>query len=201
MRTLYVDTAISDRWVFQPADTPDEQQPHLTRLAWLLEEADGASINRTACHLVRLPPNALLSPDHAHEVGIFGHHLQQSGRSLSGVLTEFAEALGEADLIVGFNLSLQRKVLERSFRYLGWPARPWPQQVCAMISATPIVQVPRKDRRGGYQWPSFAATCERFGIRLPPPARPEDDGNHRLHAVRLFYSNIRRYQDTSPSAQ
>lgn len=195
MSTLYVDTATSDRWRFprggKPA--PDEEQPFMVRLAWLLEAADGNTVRET-CHLVKLPPGLRMAGEAAHHTGIYDHHLQ-GGRAMAAynVLTEFAEALGEAKLIVAHSWQFHKQVLERSMRYVGMPAREWPPGVCAMIKATNIVQIPDQRPGGKWKWPSFSQCCERFlGHDMQVSQDPVGDGIERVRAVRLFYSNIKR---------
>lgn len=195
---LYIDTATSDRWAFprkgEPA--PDEVQPHMVRLAWLLEADDGSTI-RDACHLIRLPQGLVIKGEAAHHTGVYDHFLHERGLGLASVATEFAEALGELceahGRIVAHSWAFHRQVLERSFRYVGLPAREWPDATCAMIKATDIVQIPRETPGGGYKWPSFDQCCTRFlGAPLRLTQDPVADGLQRVLAVRTFFSNIRR---------
>lgn len=200
---LYIDTATSDRWLFpvKGMPRPDNEQPHMVRLAWLLESEDG-STEREACHLIRMPQGQRMAGEAQHHTGIYDHHLQERGKGMFDVLSEFAEALGELQYgvhvrmpscIVAHSWAFHRQVLERSFRYVGMPAREWPLAVCAMIKATDIVQIPKQAPGGGYKWPSFDQCCERFtGGVLKPTTDPVFDGNSRARAVRVFYSHIRR---------
>lgn len=193
---LYIDTATSDRWKFPRGSVKpeDEDQPHIVRLAWLLEAPDGSTV-RDASHLIRLPQGQRMAGEAAHHLGIYDHNLQERGMDMFGVLSEFAEALGEAQLVVAHSWAFHRQVLERSFRFVGMPAREWPAHVCTMISSTNIVQVPKMQPGGGWKWPAFDETCERFlGRRIMLSLDPVADGIERVRAVRVFLSNIRRHE-------
>lgn len=194
---LYIDTATSDRWRFprggKPAD--DREQPHMVRLAWLLEALDGTTV-REASHLIKLPQGERMVHEAAHYLEIYDHNLQERGMAMFGVLTEFGDALGEAKVVVAHSWAFHRQVLERSFRFVGMPARVWPTNICTMIRSTDIVQIPKQQPGGGFKWPSMDETCDRFlGRRLLPSMDPVADGIERVRAVRVFLSNIRRHQE------
>jgi DNA polymerase III epsilon subunit-like protein len=194
---LYIDTATSSWWQFprggKPAD--DSLQPHMVRLAWLLEALDGTTV-REASHLIRLPQGERMAQEAAHYLGIYDHFLLQLGKAMFDVLTEFAEALGEAKVVVAHSWAFHRQVLERSFRFVGMPARPWPTNICTMIRSTDIVCIPKQQPGGGNKWPSMEETCDRFlGRRLMPSMDPVADGIEKVRAVRVFLSNIRRHQE------
>jgi len=209
---LYVDTATSHRWNFPRGGVtpPDEGQPHMVRLAFLLEKPDGTTI-REACHLIRMPQGERMNSEAAHHLGLYDHHLQERGKAIADGLTELAEVLGEVQLglcmgdagcVIAHSWAFHRQVLERSFRYVGMPAREWPPAVCAMISATNIVQIPKNQPGGGWKWPDFNQCCERFvGSPLRPTMDPVADGIARVRAVRIFWSNIRRHQEMSIERQ
>jgi hypothetical protein len=194
-KTLYFDTALNDRWVFGRGERiPDEEQPHLVRLAFILE---GGGFRRIAdaCHMTRLPPGQRMSPGATKANGIMDADLLNSGMTLSSVITEFAMALGKADLVVAHNIAHHKRVITRSIAYLGWPERVWPPLGCAMIGAKDIVKIERKAPGGGFLFPSFDACYERFVGPAPlPSGEPVMDGFKRVEAVRLFWSNIRRQQ-------
>lgn len=207
---LYIDTATSDRWVFprKGVTQPDEGQPHMVRLAWLLEGLDGTTI-REASHLIKMPQGEQIKGEAAHHTGIYDHALQERGMAMFNVLTEFAEALGDVQLddinngmgtglVVAHSWAFHRQVLDRSFRYVGMPAREWPSAACVMIQGTNIVQIPKNQPGGGFRWPNFSECCERFlGAPLLPTSDPVADGIARVRAVRLFWSNIRRHHETT----
>lgn len=203
MSILYVDTATSDKWRYpiKGEPQPDEQQPHMVRLAWLLTEDDGRTVRET-CHLIRLPLGERMASEAAFYAGVFDHQLDERGMKMFGVLTEYAEALGEVrpvevenggGLIVAHNWHHHRQVLERSLRYVGMPARTWPESLCAMIKATKIVGIEKKQPGGGFKWPTFDECHERMmGQRYMPSSDPIADGIARVRAVRTFKSYIDR---------
>lgn len=210
---LYLDTATSDLWLFPRKGIPveDDREPHMVRLSWLLEPGDGRT-EREACHLIRLPTGLSMGhlsiPAERHRVasvtGIYDHALNERGMDMFDVLTEFAEALGQASLVVAHNWHFHKQVLDRSFRYVGMPAREWHDAdkdpggagvatSCAMFKATNIVQIPKQALGGGFRWPRFDECCERFcGGALHMGADPVAHGIERVRAVRVFWQNIVR---------
>lgn len=194
MNTMYLDTATSDRWLFPRGGQPvaDERQPHMVRLAWTLEDETGKTSSE-ACHLVRLPAGVRMANEAAGHTGIYDHNIFERGMDMFNVLSEFAEALGQANIVVAHSWQFHKKVLERSFRYVGMPARDWQETACAMIQATNIVQVPMQSPGGGFKWPSFDQCLERFCGGVPyRPIDPVESGIQRLRAVRVFWAAIRR---------
>ena len=101
MTTLYVDASISDRWQYRAKDAEavdPRLQPHLTRLAWLVDDGDGGSnpLAIEKCHMVEIP-------------AVLGG----GGRiSLSEVMRDFMTDLGTVDRIVAFGWTHHRLVLE-----------------------------------------------------------------------------------------
>jgi hypothetical protein len=167
----------------------------MVRLSWLLEALDGTTV-REARHLIKLPLGERMAHEAAHFTGIYDHFLLEHGMAMFEVLTEFAEALGEAKVVVAHSWAFHRQVLERSFRHVGMPARVWPTNVCTMIRSTDIVCIPKQQPGGGNKWPSFDEAFERFmGRRYLRNIDPEADGIERVRAVRVFLSNIRRHQE------
>lgn len=185
---LFVDTATSDRWKYRSDD--DEQQPFLVRLTWLLEQDDGNTI-RDASHLVRLPGDVRMAGEAAHYTGIYDHQLQSRGLSLSAVLGEFSEALGEANAVVGHSWQHHKQVLERCYRQLGWPAREWPSGFCVMIKGAPFTKIPKMAPGGGWRWPTFDDCSEMLlGKPYVPSMDPVADGVDRVRTVRAVFNII-----------
>lgn len=191
MSRIFINTATSDRWKYG-RDIPDTTQPHMIRLSWILEEDDGSTI-RDASHLIKLPPGAQVSGETQHVTGIYQHFIEARGMRMFEVLSEFGEALGEAQLVVAFSWSGHKQVLERSFRYVGMPERVWPPSIDAMIKATDIVQVPAMQPGRKFKWPSFDEACDRIlGACYRPTDDPVADGMTRVRNVRTIYENIVR---------
>lgn len=189
MTRLFLNTATSDRWKYG-RDIPDTTQPHLIRLAWLLEADDGSTI-REACHLIRLPEGVAIAGETQHITGIYQHHVEARGMRLFEVLSEFAYALGEADLVVAHAWTGEKQVLERSLRYVDMPARVWPPSLDVMFKAADLVQVPAMQPGRRWKWPSYDECCVKFlGASYRPTADPVGDGITRVRNVRTFYQNI-----------
>lgn len=188
MSKIFIDTATSDRWTYG-RDIPDTVQPHLVRLSWVLEADDNSTI-RDASHLIRLPQGEKMASEAQHYTGIYQHTIESRGMKMFDVLTEFADALGEADLIVAHGWSGQKQVLERSLRYVGMPAREWPLSVDVMIKATNIVRIPAEGK-AGFKWPDYNQCCVRFiGASYIPTMDPVADGLTRVNNVRIFFKHI-----------
>jgi DNA polymerase III epsilon subunit-like protein len=191
---LYIDTASSGLWRFPQGGqvTPDDEQPKLVRLSWLLDDADGHTI-AMATHLVRLPPDERMDQKVAHVSGIYDHHLITHGISLDEVLREFVFALRQTDLVVAHFWQLHRHTLERSMRQVFMPTIAWPDAVCAMTRATPIVRIPSGRQSPQYKSPSFKECCGQFGLPDPMPSMdPKNDGISRVKAVRIFWHHIQQ---------
>lgn len=186
---LFIDTATSDRWKYG-RDIPDTTQPHMVRLAWLLEADDGTAV-RDASHLIRLPSGVQMAGEAQHYTGIYQHFVEARGIKMFDVLTEFADALGEANLVVAHAWTGQRQVLERSLRFVGMPEREWPPSVDVMIKATNLILIPDMRPGGRYKWPSFDECCTKLlGASYRPTSDPVADGITRVQNVRTFYQNI-----------
>lgn len=191
---LYVNAAANDEWDFR-REVPDENQPSLVRLAWLLEADDG-TLKDQACHIVSLPPGVRMASNAAFNTGIFDHHIRDLGMTLDGVLEEFTETLGRASLVVGHAWEFQKRILDKSFRLLGKHTPNWRKTACAMLEATDIVKIP-SDRPGyAFKRPSFAQCYQQFcGGQLIPLVDPKQAGIQRVEAVRLFWHNILRHKE------
>lgn len=190
MNRIIVDTATSGRWDYK-SGADDSLQPHMVRLSWILEDEAGATI-RDASHLIRLPLGAVTESAAAHATGIYDHILEAEGIRMFDVLSEFGDALGEdVGLVVAFNWTGHRKVLDRSFRYVGMANREWPVNLDVMIKSTDLVKVPAMQPGKQYKWPTFDQAC---GILLNdvcrPTSAPVADGLARVRNVRTIYQYI-----------
>ena len=190
---LYLDTAISSNWHYEK-EAPDYLQPHLVRLSWM-QERDGVIV-RDASHLIRLPDGYIMPEKTQHAIGIYDHMLTHA-KTLEGVLTEFNDALAEVNTITAFAWQHHRKVLERSYRYLGWHVPTWPHAVCAMIGATPVLQIPATRSGQQWKWPSFDEAYEKtvIGQRYQPTNNPSADGMRRLYVVRILMNQIEQLKE------
>jgi hypothetical protein len=195
---LFVDTAMSDiNWKFdEPHDGgfTDDNQPHMVRLAWLLEDKEG-EVLRFASHLVNLPPETRITPDHAMRSAIFDHQVQARGHPMIYVLEEFFEALKEAGKIVAHNWRLNQLLLERSMRSVGLNHDRWNHETfCMMKKGGPIVGIQGAGGPGTFKEPSFSEITQCVMNSLPMVATdPMEEGMRRIDRLRAFYH---RYQST-----
>lgn len=201
MNRLIFDTATSGKWIYG-SKIQDEIQPHMVRLSWSLEDEAGETIRDTS-HLIRLPAGVAMEQQAAHVTGVYQHKLEEYPCfGLFEVLTEFADALGEAGLVIAFGWSGQKQVLERSFRYVGMPAREWPPHFDAMMKATNVVKIPSDKIGALYKWPTFNQANEFFaGRQYMPSGNPISDGLLRVRCVRTFYLNTVEQLEEAPQPE
>lgn len=211
---LFLDTATNDNWHYPIKGTPqpDDVQPHMTRLAWSLEDDSG--LHRYACHMVQVPVGVRMAQKASDHTGIHDLDLlPPRAVSLYSVLSEFCEALSAATLLISHNWTHHRMVLERELRKsdeqgnqrmwdiraggvqrVGMPLT-WPDALCTMDALTTIVRVERMTPGGGYQWPRFAqASARLLGTEPPKTGNPQADGIQRLVHLRAFYAAIQRQE-------
>jgi hypothetical protein len=191
MRTLYVDTATTGRFLYRESNS-DHRQPHLCRLA-LLEETHGSG-ERTGTRYVRLIKP--LPTWHFDPGAIAGHNITRDdalrrGVSLIEAMQTWKAMLAEADEIVAFNWEFHRRVLAKALIDLGdtMIIPPGVRQTCAMRAATDIVRKPRMDGPG-YAWPKQAEALRYFGAgaELPPiEGDPIERGRALVDSLRVIH--------------
>jgi DNA polymerase III epsilon subunit-like protein len=190
MSIIIVDTAANTRWDFNDKDPLSPTQAHLIRLAVLLMDETSETINEH-CTLIRLPSDAHIDPGAQRFHGISEAVLGERGVSMTGALTELANSVGVARLIVAHNWQYRARELDRSFALVGMPQRVWPESYCLQIKGAPVVGIERQAPGGGFAWPRFEDCCDKFlGRRLFPTDDPVHDGLLRVQALREFYLRI-----------
>lgn len=194
MSVIITDSATSGIWDFKDKDPTSPRQPHVVRLAVLLIDSDGATIAET-CHLIRPPRGEMIQEGAQRFHGITDKVCQDLGVSANGALTEFSHYLGVARLIVAHNWQYQQRLMDVSFARVGMPKRIWPDHFDTMVEAAPLVALERKAPSGGFLWPSFDQTCERFVGRVFGPSTDLiRDGILRVRAIKAFRDEILRKQ-------
>lgn len=201
---LYVDTASSGKWEYRRGKgappIPDDRQPHLVRLSWLLEDESG----RARCHssrLVEMPDGFQMEQIAAAKTGIFDQILIERGGSVRYAMGKFLLALDEADKIVAFNWQHARMVLETSLRRCGQAVPRWPESDCAMVKAARITQIPHL-HSGGWKWPTFEQAYESLhgGRKWQASTQLEADGLARIDVIRQIYHAVMALSGSAYSA-
>lgn len=196
-RTLFIHLETTGRYLFrEPVTEPN--QPHLARLA-LISATDDDRPARTWCRLIKPEPGWRYEPGAITAHGITPEAAQRTGVALKSVMTAFVGELETVDRVVAFNSDFSRKVLERSAHECGlnWEYLFSETPVlCAMRLATDIVQIPRMEPGGGYNWPKFReAYCFFSGEDDLPPLdlSPERRGIALAECVQTIWQGIEMF--------
>lgn len=199
---LYVDTAISGQFLHRQGKTgpaiPDNVQPYLVRLAWMLEGGSEGQVVRQASHLLRLPEGVRMDQRAEATTGLFNQVLAERGMQPINVLKEFLEVLDEASRICAHNWQHHRHVLECSLRRINQAVPSWPPHSCVMTEATDLVKAPaRQPSKNGWKWPSFDECWLHFypDRKWQPTMNPVADGFSRVDVVRRLRHAVVQTQD------
>lgn len=130
-----------------------EYWPRLVQLAWVLYDDDTLLEE----HSYIIAPEGFTIPKSAVEIhGITNERAKEEGRPLPEVLTKFSDVLGQAEVIVGHNVSFDRSVITAEFArakqnapILGLPFH------CTMKTTTDICKIPAKVRGREFKWPTL----------------------------------------------
>ena len=191
---IYVSTETSSVWNYAK-DAPDETQPYLVRLSWLLDNPDGTT-RRQGGGLVRMPVGERMPGPAAYATGIFDHNLATRGMKPLDMLAEFCEPLAEADLIVAHNWQTARKAIECSLRRAGMQAVVWPDVFDTHVQAKPILKIPLKRPEGGYRFPTNNETWQHFfGRTSQVSVDPVVDGFVKVRDIRAIFYAIKTLAD------
>lgn len=191
-RTLYVDTATSDQWLYREPST-DPRQPHMTRLAMMLVAGDAIAGDQSVeyCHLI-MPNVHWVFGDFAVQAnGVSRERALADGIALEAAMMELDALAHRADRLVAFNLDFHRRVLERSAGEANVNLFLPPDQVCAMRASTSIVRKPRPSG-AGFAWPKQNEAYMFFTghVLIPPSADPIERGLALVRAVRAIDEGI-----------
>lgn len=143
----------------------EEGQPRIAQLAMILIEIgeDWSTPNVLAEQSFLIRPDGWEMP--ADLADKLGHGLTQErllaeGVPISDALDVYTALFEEAELIAGFNVEYDLKLVRGELRRLGRPDRYAERFVfCAMRAATPVCQIPKKSG-GGYKFPKLTEAFE-----------------------------------------
>jgi DNA polymerase-3 subunit epsilon len=165
MTYFFLDTetaGLPTRPTGQPGDL--SHQPRLVQLAWATYVTDTFSALPLfagqpdplleSSHLIR-PVGFTIPEDAARIHGITTERALVAGIDLGIALTLLADALGDAHVLVGHNLTFDEAVLAAEYQRLNRPSpfRADLTRMDTMRLATPLCQLPGKY---GFKWPKLA---------------------------------------------
>lgn len=191
MRNLYIDTVTATgAWVWKAADT-DPSQPHMIRIAALLEE-DGQEVE-AICRLISpIPGWPAITEDGVRAHNIENGELRAKGVVLGAATAKIASIMGKADRIVAHNGAFHRKVLLRAWRDATLPPPEMPKIDCTMTRSADIVRVTLQSN-GRWKWPRIGEAYSHFaGEGLSLPSDPIERGLAMVRAVRTIEHGIGR---------
>jgi DNA polymerase III epsilon subunit-like protein len=140
--------------------TDVDNWPRLAELGFILVE-DGQTIE--TLHAI-VKPDGFEIPEAAAEVhGITQERALEEGSPIAVVMQEFKKAIDQADLIVGHNISFDRKIVGAEFMRLDFEECPLhgKPRICTMHTTTNFVKAPKKPNKKtgrvpkGYKWPTL----------------------------------------------
>jgi DNA polymerase-3 subunit epsilon len=124
------------------------------QLAWLLVNEAGGEIEKK-CFIIK--PSGFRIPSAAAAIhGISTEQAYAEGEELEYVLTEFLEALNEAQVIVAHNIDFDVAILRNDLAELGIED-PFSDKdrICTMRSSTAWCRISHFNGRSGFKWPKL----------------------------------------------
>ena len=194
---LYVHTDLTGRYQYREADNA-AVQPHLARLAWLLED-DGEIVMEEST-LIKPERSWTYEPDAIAAHQIHPSIAQAQGKPLIEAIEKIDPHLRHAETLCAFNWDHHARVLMRSYHdikgEIELPGLGHPRAFCAMREATDYVRNPRMQPGGGYRWPSMRDAYKHFaGDDLPKLANPIPQGRFLVRATRTIARGIQEARE------
>ena len=160
MTVLIFDTETTGKWNYAACST-DVSQPHLVELGAILEDDDGNA--RVEINLL-VRPNGWTIPAEVTAIhGVTQEQAEAEGIALANVAYVFRDLCANATHVVAHNIDFDRRVIIRTLFDAEVPEIPWDRvsQRCTMLTATPIVKVPKASGRGN-KWPKLTEAHQFF---------------------------------------
>lgn len=164
MKTLILDTESTGLFDYRKR-ADEEGQPRIAQIAMLLVEAsdDWSQVHtETDCDFLIRPDGWEMPADLAEKLGhgITQERLLADGIPIADALDRYTNLFDQVELIAGFNVEYDLKLVRGELRRLGRPDRYAERPVfCAMRAATPLCAIPRKNGRG-FKFPKLAEAVE-----------------------------------------
>jgi DNA polymerase III epsilon subunit-like protein len=156
---LFFDTETTGLPKDYKAPASDSQSwPRLVQIAWILTDTTGGQVE-TFEAIVK--PSGFRIPEEATKLhGISTDQALQEGMELAKALLRFTQLLRQSDpkvkLVVGHNISFDKKILQAEFCRLGWPDFLADRDtVCTMQKSTQHCKLPKANGQNGYKWPKL----------------------------------------------
>ncbi len=126
--------------------------PRMVQLAWR-EYAPSAQLLKTVDYIIK-PEGYHIPADAARIHGITTERAMSEGIDLKTVLSEFWQAVRQADLIVAHNISFDEKIVGAEFlRHAFDNILPQKKKACTMEAGTNYCRLPSAY---GYKWPKLS---------------------------------------------
>ena len=167
----------------------DAVQPHVVRVAAILEDADG-TVRTERCRLVQPLADWVFEEGAVKAHGIDAETALDAGFPREQVAAELGEMIWPASRMVGFGADFQARVTRRMLA--DFPAVTLtPAMFCCMRESREMVKKPRHQPGGGYAVPSFTeAFWHVTGHAVPTSDDPVEAGILKVRAVRTIYQAI-----------
>jgi len=191
---LIVAAETTGKWNFHEHDDTHPSQPHLVRLAAILED-DEANVIDEMCDVVWPDLTWTFEEGAVRAHGIDRIAALAPGKGLVDVMQRAADMTTYGPTtIIGFGVDFQIKVLKRACAEAGITWTDLPKFDC-MMEARDIVKQPRMASGGGYMQPSFPNAYRCIArVQLPDllAMDPVAAGAAKVAAVRTIYHGILR---------
>lgn len=152
MRIIFFDTETCGLPKNYRAPASDvDNWPRMIQIAWIQHNTDTEFFTE---HEYIIKPDGFEIPEESSKIhGITTEIAMKKGFALKPVLEVFAKRVKEADLIVGHNISFDRKIAGAEFVRNGIPdVLHGTNRICTMWSSTKYCKI--KGKRG-YKWPGL----------------------------------------------
>jgi DNA polymerase-3 subunit epsilon len=123
--------------------------PRMVQLAWATC-SDGTAVPETRNYIIK--PDGYTIPAFVANI----HGITTERAIAEGVLEEFRDAIGDADLLVAHNMAFDEKIAGAEFlRAKFFNHLEDKPRLCTMRCSTGLCRIPQKNGRG-YKWPKLA---------------------------------------------
>ena len=125
--------------------------PRLVQIAWMLTDSEANEL-ASVQHIVK--PDGFTIPSDAAKIhGITTEMAMRDGRDVKSVLTEIAQDIGSASMLVAHNIAFDEKILGAELLRAGYPNLiEKKKRRCTMLEATDYCRLPGQY---GYKWPTL----------------------------------------------
>lgn len=126
--------------------------PRMVQIAWILSDTKGNRIESD--NFIIKPENYVIPSDASKVHGITTERALKEGKNLEEVLMIFNKLVGQADFIVGHNISFDEKILGAELLRKGIRSEfEKKRKLCTMHASTDYCRLPGPY---GYKWPKLS---------------------------------------------